>query len=265
MQNKPEDGRFNGTQARVVAFCGGEPLETLSARHLKECAARIDAARTSLEDCRRRQGSYAEYKGLLAAAVRYEDRISHVQVEYSSPDGHVSSCNLPRASMEAHLSGEVIGTRLQFPIALAYGLTVHRAQSITLPHVAVHLWNYWLAGQVYVAASRGSTREGTAFYFKCPWRVDAPTVPNSALNNVQKECLDWVAEQQREANSEAPAHVSRVGARDFLHAMMLLLSRGQLAIGGVKAAGGGADGTAPGAQRGRGKRKMETDNDSDEE
>jgi hypothetical protein len=50
----------------------------------------------------------------------------------------------------------------QFPIQLAWGVTIHRCQGATLDHVAVDLRRLWEPGQAYVALSRVRSGEGLA-------------------------------------------------------------------------------------------------------
>ncbi|KXJ08430.1 ATP-dependent DNA helicase PIF1 [Exaiptasia diaphana] len=50
--------------------------------------------------------------------------------------------------------GEITGTRLQFPLILAYGITCHRSQGLTLPAAAVHCTKEFVPGLIYVALSR---------------------------------------------------------------------------------------------------------------
>lgn len=48
----------------------------------------------------------------------------------------------------------------QFPMMLAWALTVHKAQGMTLDRVAVDLSNHFAPGMTYVAISRCKTKEG---------------------------------------------------------------------------------------------------------
>ena len=54
----------------------------------------------------------------------------------------------------ANLNGEVIGTRRQFPIHLAYAVTVHKLQGLTVPWLVIDATNIRGIGQLYTALSR---------------------------------------------------------------------------------------------------------------
>ena len=59
---------------------------------------------------------------------------------------------------------EVIGTYTQFPFILAWAVTVHKAQGLTLEHVRIDLGRGMFApGQAYVALSRCRTLDGISF------------------------------------------------------------------------------------------------------
>jgi ATP-dependent exoDNAse (exonuclease V) alpha subunit len=59
---------------------------------------------------------------------------------------------------------EVIGTYTQFPFILAWAVTVHKAQGLTLDNIAIDLGRgFFATGQAYVALSRCRTVEGITF------------------------------------------------------------------------------------------------------
>ncbi|MEW6057473.1 MAG: DEAD/DEAH box helicase [Bdellovibrionota bacterium] len=56
--------------------------------------------------------------------------------------------------------GSPIATASNFPVTLAYALTIHKAQGTTLDQMTVDLRRLWEPGQAYVALSRASSPAG---------------------------------------------------------------------------------------------------------
>lgn len=83
------------------------------------------------------------------------------------------------------ISTEVVGSFTQYPLRLAWAVTIHKAQGLTFEHVVIDAEDAFAAGQVYVALSRCRTLEGM---------VLRSPIPSGALRNAQ-DVLRFVAQQ----------------------------------------------------------------------
>ena len=93
--------------------------------------------------------------GQLGYVVSLEDT-------YPTFDFDGKLLNLPKQSFNVyhHYTRQIIASRLQFPIKLAYAITVHRAQGQTLPYVIVDCSSFFKPGQTGVAIGRAVSKEG---------------------------------------------------------------------------------------------------------
>jgi ATP-dependent DNA helicase PIF1 len=74
--------------------------------------------------------------------------------------------------------------RLQFPVKLSYCMTINKAQGQSLELVGVHLGeDVFGHGQLYVAASRATSRDGLKFY------LGPDAVTNIVINVVYRDAL----------------------------------------------------------------------------
>jgi len=70
------------------------------------------------------------------------------------------NANIPIHEFEYYYNDAVAAIRLQYPLKLAYGITIHKSQGMTLDKLVVDCERIFERGQVYVAMSRVKNLDG---------------------------------------------------------------------------------------------------------
>ncbi len=83
---------------------------------------------------------------------------------------------------------EIIGTFTQYPLKLAWAITVHKSQGLTFEKVIADLGSAFAAGQVYVALSRCTSSNG--LILKSPIKRHAIKTDSNVLRFAQNETPD---------------------------------------------------------------------------
>lgn len=92
-------------------------------------------------------------KGFYARSKDYPEEIRVEQEQWDN-----SRYTLNEKTME--ITEEIEGTFSQFPVRLAWAITIHKSQGLTFSHAIIDAHDSFAHGQVYVALSRCRTLEG---------------------------------------------------------------------------------------------------------
>lgn len=88
-----------------------------------------------------------------------------------------------------HIEAEVQGTFTQYPLRLAWAITIHKSQGLTFEHAIIDTERSFASGQVYVALSRCKSLEGLV--------LSSPISPCSIIND--SRVASYVEQQSRKA------------------------------------------------------------------
>ena len=93
------------------------------------------------------------------------------------------------------IEAEVQGTFKQYPLRLAWAITIHKSQGLTFEHAIIDAQSSFAAGQVYVALSRCKTLEGL---------ILASPISSSAIIN-DSQLTNYISHQTEEAEKSIAA------------------------------------------------------------
>lgn len=126
--------------------------------------------------------------GAIARVCRVDLNAEEISVDLESQPGVVQKVR--PESRESKRRGYA---RNQFPLRLAYAITIHKAQGLTLPKVAFDLHGIFCSGQAYVAMSRVKRLEDL-FTASVPYDI-AGVFPSSKIRNKLQELDHFEAEE----------------------------------------------------------------------
>lgn len=150
-----EDGVYRGAKLVTEGFTESESyiLEIFSknCRAEKEIALKLGARVMLLVNM-------DFNKGLINGACGVIQGFNQDTISIKFDNGVVS--NIPKHKFEYYYNERVVAERMQYPLKLAYGITIHKSQGMTLDRLVVDCARIFERGQSYVAMSRVKTLEG---------------------------------------------------------------------------------------------------------
>jgi DNA-binding NarL/FixJ family response regulator len=122
------------------------------------------------------------FNGMLATVCELDEKSIKVRVIDSGlvldvPREQWENKKYTVSASTRDLDEEVVGTFSQFPIKLAWAVTVHKSQGLTFDRAVIDVGQAFASGQVYVALSRLRSLDGLIL----KTRIDPSVISNDAI------------------------------------------------------------------------------------
>ncbi len=102
------------------------------------------------------------------------------------------------AMWEVKMGKRAKAVRYQVPLMLAWAISIHKSQGMTLEKVQMQLANVWECGQAYVALSRAATAAGLHLVNYQPYGIRADPAVIAFHRNIYRDQLEAEEEEEEE-------------------------------------------------------------------
>eukprot|EP00966_Prymnesium_polylepis_P248615 5748296-Prymnesium_polylepis.1 len=100
-------------------------------------------------------------RGKVVSFTQGSSRTPIPVVDFETAPGVYKRCKMERAEFNVELADNTAAQRIQVPLRLAWAISIHKSQGMTIPQLMVDLKDCFAEGQVYVALSRAVSMEQT--------------------------------------------------------------------------------------------------------
>ena len=144
------------------------------------------------------------YNGKIVTVTKIEDQTITVTFSDTKETHKVSretwdNISYTVNSESGEIEEKIVGQFIQFPLRLAWAITIHKSQGLTFEHAIIDAGESFAAGQVYVALSRCTSLQGVVLHSRISSRSihSDPRIYDFNMNERSDKELSLLLQEQR--------------------------------------------------------------------